>query len=354
MSLNLEWENFINSTGDEHKTILTKEENDFIPSVNDLYISTQTKIAYLNQQIELNNIFWKIEVIPYQDRKCGVIKKQMKVNCLNPEEVVELEKNIEMIKGIKQIDTISNIKKVHGDAVIFKDVRKINVGISRKDLTTYRIKKKGAFYNCFVLIIRIEIAQDRYKEFHVKIFNTGKLELPGIQSNELLYKVLDMLKLILSPFITDIDYNDDVETVLINSNFKCNYYINRDKLVDLLKFKYNLHIVYDPCSYPGIQCKFYYNINYKNNMGSCVCETRCYKDKTKNPNKCSELSFMVFRTGSILIVGKCNEDVLYYIYNFIKNILLTDYEEFMIMAPEDAKKPKKKKVWKKTILSTKL
>ena len=111
MSLNLEWENFINSTGDEHKTIVTKEENDFIPSVNDLYISTQTKIAYLNQQIELNNIFWKIEVIPYQDRKCGVIKKQMKVNCLTLEEVVELEKNIEMIKGIKQIDTILRILK---------------------------------------------------------------------------------------------------------------------------------------------------------------------------------------------------------------------------------------------------
>jgi hypothetical protein len=37
------------------------------------------------------------------------------------------------------------------------------------------------------------------------------------------------------------------------------------------------------------------------------------------------LSFMIFRTGSILIVGKCNETILYKIYDFIKNILATEY-----------------------------
>jgi len=318
MSLDLEWDNFINQ-----KTTYCEDgdsceskggDNDFIPTASDLYISTQTKIAYLNQPIELGDLFWNIEVIPYQDITEGVVKKQMKVNCSNDESVEELEKKIESIKGVKRIDVISNVKKVTGDNVIFKDVRKINVGLSKKDLTTYRIKKKGAFYNCFVLIIRMEISKNTYKEFHIKIFNTGKLELPGIQSDEILYKVLNKLKFILSKHVDNIDYNNnDIETVLINSNFKCNYYIDRDKLVRLLKYEYNLHIVYDPCSYPGIQCKFYYNKNYKNNMGSCVCKTRCYKDKTRNPDKCSELSFMIFRTGSILIVGKCSEKILFYI-----------------------------------------
>jgi hypothetical protein len=34
---------------------------------------------------------------------------------------------------------------------------------------------------------------------------------------------------------------------------------------------------------------------------------------------------MIFRTGSILIVGKCDEDVLTIVYNFIKTILLNEY-----------------------------
>jgi hypothetical protein len=34
---------------------------------------------------------------------------------------------------------------------------------------------------------------------------------------------------------------------------------------------------------------------------------------------------MIFRTGSILIVGKCNEDILMVIYRFICSILTTEY-----------------------------
>jgi hypothetical protein len=38
-----------------------------------------------------------------------------------------------------------------------------------------------------------------------------------------------------------------------------------------------------------------------------------------------EVSFMIFRTGSILIVGKCNEEILHTIYRFICTILETEY-----------------------------
>jgi hypothetical protein len=52
----------------------------------------------------------------------------------------------------------------------FKDTRKLSIGVSKKDLLSYRCKKKSAFYNCFVLILRMKIA-DSFKEFHVKVFN---------------------------------------------------------------------------------------------------------------------------------------------------------------------------------------
>ena len=58
-----------------------------IPKCSDIYISTMTKIAYLNKHIDLIEIFWKIPVIPYHIRSCGVIKKQMKISSTSEEEI---------------------------------------------------------------------------------------------------------------------------------------------------------------------------------------------------------------------------------------------------------------------------
>ena len=38
------------------------------------------------------------------------------------------------------------------------------------------------------------------------------------------------------------------ETVLINSNFTCGYFVNREKLYNRLKFHYKINSAYDPCS----------------------------------------------------------------------------------------------------------
>ena len=46
----------------------------------------------------------------------------------------------------------------------------------------------------------------------------------------------------------------------------------------------------------------------------------------KNNKNQSKISFMIFRTGSILIVGKCEENIIYYIYNFIKKIINDEFE----------------------------
>ena len=36
---------------------------------------------------------------------------------------------------------------------------------------------------------------------------------------------------------------------------------------------------------------------------------------------------MIFRTGSVLIVGRCDENVLFCIYEFLKKILEHEYPE---------------------------
>ena len=146
------------------------------------------------------------------------------------------------------------------------------------------------------------------------------------------------------------DNKDDIETVLINSNFSCNYFIDRDKLAEILKYQYHLHVVYDPCSYPGIQCKFYYNEENDSNNGICSCEKKCSKKGSgKGANECLEISFMVFRTGSVLIVGHCDEEILHKIYKYVKMMLIKECPNIAIPGTKK-KKQKNKKVWKKTIL----
>ena len=109
---------------------------------------------------------------------------------------------------------------------------------------------------------------------------------------------------------------DKCSTVLINSNFRCGYYLNRDKLYQILKTKYRINCSYDSCSYPGIQCEFYYNPEIEVQTGQQP-ENTC--------NNITKVSFMIFRTGSALIVGKCTEHVLNIIYNFLCNLLAKEY-----------------------------
>ena len=58
---------------------------------------------------------------------------------------------------------------------------------------------------------------------------------------------------------------------------------------------------------------------------------------------------MIFRTGSCLIIGNCCEEKLMYIYEFIKNILHTEYQDIVVYNEIVTVKVKQEKIKKKTI-----
>lgn len=351
MALDYEWENFMlngdESNYDDKNIFPTKN---FEAKFSDIYISTQTKIGYLDKGVNLEEIYWKLPIINYKEAKIGIIKKIIKINSQTPEDVIKLEENIKKEKNVSY-DIINQINTETGKVKKFKDIRKIICGVSKKDLINFRKKKKSAFYNCFAVIIRIKY-KNKFQEINVKLFNTGKLEIPGIQNIETLNIALNILLKIIKD-VSGIKYNylkNKVETVLINSNFSCNFYIVRNKLYDILKFKYNIHSLFDPCSYPGIQCKFFYNKKNIKNNGVCKCKNKCtLNKKNKKINKCKIISFMIFRTGSILIVGNCDEKIINIIYKFIINILKTELYN-NIITKKINNKNKKKKIYRKRII----
>jgi hypothetical protein len=290
------------------------------PVCSNIYISTKTKISYLNEPIDIKKVFWNIPISPYSTPNECIIKKQIKVSTTDPKELEEIR---ELLKNEKyyQEQEIEHIDNPEG-RIKFKVQLKINVGLCKKDILNYRCKLKRAFFNCFVLIMRIrDHTGEGFKEMHIKVFNTGKLEIPGIQTDESLTQVLKLLITILRPLVgPHIDFiPDKCETVLINSNFNCGYFINRDRLYNILKYKYRINSNYDACSYPGIQSKFYYIPGLEHQTGQ--------HPSTNEIDKAYEISFMIFRTGSVLIVGRCDENVLHCIYGFLKKLLEVEYPE---------------------------
>ena len=177
MDLEKEWEQFMLGN-DEITNINTSsnisKKNGPIPDSTQLNISTKSKIIYLNKTFDLNEIFWKLKIIDYDEEKEGIIKKQIKFNFISPANVSDFENKIKNEKCVK-IKVINQINNPTG-RVKFKDVRKIDIGLSKKDVIKPNKESKSAFYNCFVIVYR-KFYKGEYKEFHLKLFNSGKVEI---------------------------------------------------------------------------------------------------------------------------------------------------------------------------------
>ena len=220
-----------------------------------------------------------------------------------------------------------------------------------------RGKVKTAFMNCFAMIIRFKY-EEAFREIHVKVFNTGKLEIPGVLNSVILDIVREKVVAAIQPFMSGtLGYieNAATENVLINSNFNCGFFIHREKLYSVLRGeKYGIETSYDPCIYPGIKCKYYYNNALEpdspNQNGRIPMSEGTMKLSELEVNKkYTEVSFMIFRTGSCLIVGNCSESILMHIFGFIKQMLRDEYANIMVANEAPVNKSKKTKLRKKSV-----
>lgn len=336
MNIEDEWENFFATDNLKEEIVSVKPvamlECD-VPKCSPIYISTKTNIAYFNTNIDLVDVFWNIKMTDYCDDRDGIIKKQMKFNSTSSDEQDLVDVMYQKENVFKTHDITTHIDTLTLKKGVYKDVRKITIGISNKDIQSFRTKKKSAFYNCFVVILRLfDIERDSFKEVHIKVFNTGKIEVPGIQDDEMFYRSVEYMRNILREYYPKINYSKEaVETVLINSNFSCGYIVNREKLYDLLVNRYKIPSLYDPCSYPGVQSKY------------TITEV----------DRIIELSFMIFRTGSVLIVGKCEKEHIVIVYEFLKEFFTSEYnninQDNTRIDVETTKVKKQPKQRKKTI-----
>lgn len=187
--------------------------------------------------------------------------------------------------------------------------------ITKKQSTQKNRKKKKAFYNQVTILVKTK----KTKNYNVKLFTNGAIQMTGCKSIEGVVDVLTkiftelkivkaiidykMNKVIEKPFVSNPDILDiknlyNVKICMINSNFSIGFNIDRENLFEIL-LSDKIECSYDP------------------NIHACVNIKYEHSEKT--------ISIFVFESGAIIITGARTCPQIIEAYTFINKYLLKNY-----------------------------
>lgn len=350
----------------------TLKASDEPAGIPPLTISTQSNNAKLNRREEIDvwQMFWALRIMPYNEPSEGVIKKQIKVQCATREELASLKTRVAGIPS----HAFSKVEHIDepGNVTPFRYVAKLSIGLASKEVKAHRAQEKNAFFNSFTMVLRVRY-KGSFKEIVTKVFNRNVLSLPGMLDAELRTATLSLIDRMLGETSMALDASKPplrhlpgtITGVMVNSNFWCGFGLDRDKVVALMRDRYGLEASYDPTTYPGVICR-YYQPNSGCCDGRCPCNPPCSTlrigdkkgkarktndigtdedDGASSPGRCQKLTFMLFRTGSVLIVGRCEQDLLDQVHRFVATLLI---ENRRSVEGGNGERPNKKEVRKKS------
>ena len=241
-----------------------------------------------------------------------------------------------------------------------------NRGSSRRDSKSS--KKSGkVFYNQATLIIRIW--KSTYSdEVNLKLFNNGNIQMTGLKSEEDGYRAVNILYTSVKDITVDsknaveiiqpqhtsqpVDFAiSNFDIVLINSDYSAEFLIKREKLHALLIQEYDIVSSYEPCTYPGVNSKYYWNKDYmdrsKYKPGVCYCSKPCNgKGVGDGDGCCKKVTIAIFQSGKLIITGAKTYQQITDAYDFINDVFKKNYSEVKREIPafllEEEKKTKQK------------
>ena len=150
------------------------------------------------------------------------------------------------------------------EGIIKIEVDAVSKGICTDDILHQSGKEKKKFFNQSSLVFRLQLNDaPTFKEVNIKIFKNGGFQMTGISSEE-------MARAALTRFI---DLNKGAErgiwdtdptiakfdVCMMNSDYKVNKVIRRDRLYRILVEEYGLWCSYEPTIYQGVNTKYFWN-----------------------------------------------------------------------------------------------
>lgn len=247
---------------------------------------------------------------------------------------------IDLVGLAKKLDIDDKIKYIE-----YKNKEVVHVkGINTKNISPKKIGKKGKFYNCLTIHIEPEFGFRN----NIKLFRNGSISGTGIKKiengkeslNIILNAIINIDESVVSNDKKNIDNKECVlreySIALINSDYDINYEINRLDLHSLLINKYKIFSSYEPCIYPGVNTKYYWNKDYENleYSGKCYCTVPCDgKGSGQGNGQCKKVTIAIFQSGSVIITGARSIEQIYTAYHFINSIFEKHYDKLKQSGP---------------------
>ena len=233
-----------------------------------------------------------------------------------------------------KINSSIDLQVIYDNLELDEQIKYIEYGIntpkgeSKKIISDKKKKKKKVFYNQITILIKVD-----YLYNNIKLFNNGSISMTGVKSESIGKKSVDILfdKLlnihnIHKLFNVDTPIIEFYKIVLINSDYDIGYEIKRSELHQLLVNNYDIYSSYEPCIYPGVNSKYYWNKKYKDNdyykfPGKCQCDHVCNgKGIGDGDGECKKVTISVFQSGSIIITGANSLEQIIDCYEFISSV----------------------------------
>jgi len=338
---------------------------DIHPTKKPIHLKTK-KNYQVNKKKRKNSIFYN---------SMGIRLKQDTIHKeLNEEQMI-----IKMMKKNFMLENCIFIKSINKFAKIVSFHRKspdkishLGVVLDKNSLSYYEAllaykKDKCIIYEEQAKKLIVNFKLDEFylvtrKIINFKLFNNGKIQLTGlktenqgkfiidfmlnrikdiykktkIRKDEIKKKTYEFLKInqdssylqSKTDIIANINYFN-FEIVLINSDFAVNFKIKRDNLYNLLLDRYKIICSYEPCTYPGVNTKYYWNkkVFDTNFPGCCICDNKCSGKGGKGlkDGDCKKVTISVFQSGNIIITGARTQEQINICFKFITKTLYDNY-----------------------------
>lgn len=200
---------------------------------------------------------------------------------------------------------------------------------------------------------------------NIKVFKNGNIQITGVKNIADGEKMIDSLvNYLKSRHSTDNivkDYNAlrtiNYKVALINSDFKVDFEIKRDKLYSTIVNHYDNKCSFEPCIYPGVKIQYFWNSCNHHKDGVCGCREDCYigKGDGQGDGNCKKITIAVFQSGCIIITGAQNTEQIDDAYKFICGVFDCHLDVIKkvplpvsVMTPKA--EPKKKIILKKSLI----
>lgn len=366
---------------------------DLIPFINTrtsdgrLNISTKSNVLKLNvSAVPYVDLFWKTPVMPYLLPREGIVRKELMVQLTTQQKADEYFRRRDAYVNRYPDQMISErmlpISSARGAAAGsgglrfapfeteekyrgVHDARSLHVGVCQKEIECKKREERKAFPNCFVFYLRW--SRDgglTFEESHIKIFSTGKIDMPGINCSRQLSHVKELIqRLVFSPaMIRAVGLREDLrvespppsaclsseeaKVVLVNAEFQCNFCINTTRLRDLLFRKFGLKSELKNET-PGLKCALFVRKNAplsrkEQNFQLAPEDELVHRQNKTVREQHYKITYTFFHSGEVLVSGACPEVFLLFTFDFIKEVMLENWRAIQSDAPRTNTKKAKK------------